>query len=270
VWAECLASHIAELLGLSAQSVTIKTTPVSLKEVLQQRYPENFPNDWQPIGTLARNIFPKNIEITYGAAIVETPSNPLTLLAVEGKIRQRYYAPDDLLQSYSDMVIFDVLIGNMDRHHENWGVCEDKQYKQQLLFDKKGLKDLRYFTPLFDHGSSLMYELSDKNKEDYLNDESRVRSYVEENKFGFLLDMNGQKNNVFTIIHQHLEAQTPWAARLKKALKRVSQIDLLALAALIIQMPSLPMLQYDASRRRLLYKSMIMRYNKLNELYERG
>jgi hypothetical protein len=92
VWAECLASHIAELIGLEAQAVTIKTTPARLEKVLRERFPTQIPKDWQPVGTLSRNIFPKNIEITYGAAIVGTPSNPLTLETIEAKIRERYYA----------------------------------------------------------------------------------------------------------------------------------------------------------------------------------
>jgi hypothetical protein len=270
VWAECLASHIAELMGLQAQAVTIKTTPPRLEEVLRKRFPTQIPEDWQPVGTLARNIFPKHIETTYGAAIVETPSKPLTLEVIEQKIRDKYYAPDDLLQSYADMVVFDVLIGNMDRHHENWGVCEDQKYKQQLLFDKKRTKELRYFTPLFDHGSSLMFELSDENVIDFLRDESRLVNYVEKSKFGFILDTSGHKTNMFGMIDQHLVQRTNWRPRFRKSLAKVRALDLLAVAGLVIQMPSLEILKYTTERRTLLYKSMLIRYNKLIELFEKG
>lgn len=40
------------------------------------------------------------------------------------------------------------------------------------------------------------------------------------------------------------------------------------LAAVRKQMPSLPILEYDTARRTLLYKSLLVRYNKLSELYE--
>jgi hypothetical protein len=270
VWAECLASHVAELIGLQAQSVTIKTTPQRLEEVLRKRFPTQLPKEWQPVGTLARNIFPKHIETTYGAAIVETPTDPLTLEVIEQKIRNKYYAPDDLLQAYADMVVFDVLIGNMDRHHENWGVCEEQKYKQQLLFDKRLTKELRYFTPLFDHGSSLMFELSDRNVADFLKDEKRLIDYVENSKFGFILNATGQKTNMFDMLGEHLAQKTDWRPRFKKALTKVKGIDLLALAGLVIQMPTLDLLEYSPERRPLLYKSLLIRYNKLIELLEKG
>jgi hypothetical protein len=268
VWAECLASHVAELVGIKAQAVTIKTAPKVLARAMKARYGTVLQQDWKPVGTLARNIFPKNIDITYGSAIVETPSKPLTLEQIQAKIRSRYYASDDLLLAFSDMIIFDVLIGNMDRHHENWGVCEDKRYKQQLLFDKKQLVGLRSFTPLFDHGSSLMFELSDQDVAGMLSDESRLQRYVEETKFGYLLNNAGNKSNPFELLSDHLNGNTEWKPRVKKSLAKIKQLDLLALAELIIQMPVPDLLEYDHSRRKLLYKSLLLRYNKLIKMYE--
>jgi hypothetical protein len=266
IWAECLASHIAELMNIDAQEVTIKTTSPGLKTAMQRVYPNALPKNWQPIGTVARNIFPKNIEIIYGSAILGSTNIPLTLEDIENKLRSRYYAPDDLLQDFANMIVFDFFIGNMDRHHENWGICEDKKYVQQVMFDRKPLINLRYFTPLFDHGSSLMFELDDGKAREYLDDENKLTQYIENAKFGFFLDTNGNKENPLEIIRQHLTKGTAWKPRLIKSIKNLKKIDQLGLSSLIIQMPSLDILEYGYESRRLLHSSLMIRYNKLSEL----
>lgn len=269
IWAECLASHIAELVDIPAQSVTIKYPQERLKNALKRIYPKQLPKDWKPIGTLSRNIFPKRVEIIYGMNILGSASKPKTLEEVEKSISQRYYAPEDLLQAFSDMLVLDIFLGNMDRHHENWGICEDNKYKQQVMFDKKKVVGYRYFTPLFDHGSSLMFELSDKQIIDMVNDENKIRNYVENSKFGFILDIDGKKNNVFNIVENHLKDKTVWGERLRKSLHKFVQIDMLQVASLVIKMPSIDILEYSSVRRKILYKSLIMRYNKIRKLDER-
>ncbi len=268
VWAECLASHLAELVGIDAQQVTIKIAPKKLEQAMRKLYAKQLPVEWKPVGTLARNIFTKGVEITYGSAILATPSKAMTLEDIEASISKRYYAPEDLLQAFSDMVVFDAFIGNMDRHHENWGVCEEEKYKQQVLFDPKSLTNLRNFTPLFDHGSSLMFELSDKDVEDLLADDTRLERYIDGVKFGFLLDSNGDKAGPIALMSSHIQNKTKWGKRFKKSLQKIKQVDLLDVAELIIQMPVPELLEYSSDRRSLLYKSILLRYNKLITMYE--
>lgn len=268
VWAECLASHLAHLVGIDAQQVTIKTAPKKLEEAMRALYEQQLPKNWKPVGTLARNIFPKGTEITYGSAILSTPTKALRLEDIEDSITKRYYAPQDILQAFADMVVFDSFIGNMDRHHENWGVCEDDKYKQQVLIEPKRLVGLRKFTPLFDHGSSLMFELSDSDVADMLKDDRRLNKYVNESKFGFLLNTSGEKVNPLALMSSHIVNKTKWGARFKKSLDKIKSIDLLDVAELIIQMPVPELLEYSAQRRSLLYKSILLRYNNSMVMYE--
>lgn len=270
VWAETLASHIGKLVELPVQSVTIKKAPPKICEILKKRYPENFPGQWMPIGTLAHNIFPRNYEISYGAFIVETPTEPLTLEAVEASMHTKYYAPEDLLQSYADMVAFDAFIGNMDRHHENWGVCESDKYKQLVLFDKKATAEERHFAPLFDHGSSLMFELDGNKIAEYDHDDDRLRQYIERSKYTFTLDSSGNRANIFKIIEQEIDNKTTWGKRFEKSLAKFAGVDLLRLATMIARMPNLSELDYDYQRKKVLYRSLLMRYNKIEELYRKA
>lgn len=268
VWAECLASHLAELVGIDAQQVTIKVAPKRLENSMRKSYPKQLPKGWKPVGTLARNIFTKGVEITYGSVILAAPSKPMRLEDIEEHISKRYYAPEDLLQAFSDMVVFDAFIGNMDRHHENWGVCEEEKYKQQVLFEPRRLVGLRRFTPLFDHGSSLMFELSDTDVKNLLSDDTRLERYVDGVKFGFLLNSGGDKIGPIGLMSTHIKNKTKWGGRFKKSLEKIKYVDLLDVAELIIKMPVPEMLEYDSDRRSLLYKSILLRYNKLIAMYE--
>jgi len=56
----------------------------------------------------------------------------------------------DLFLGY---ILLDALIGNTDRHHENWGILVD--------YEKHGIE----LAPTFDHASSLGRELSEKERE---------------------------------------------------------------------------------------------------------
>jgi hypothetical protein len=115
-----------------------------------------------------------------------------------------------------------------------------------------------------------MFELSDEDVDALLADPSRLDAYVVNSKFGFLLNMKAQPSNPFDVVREHLEQSTAWKPRFMEALAKIHQIDLLTVSGLIIKMPNLPMLTYDDNRRQLLYKSLLLRYNKLNELYEKG
>ena len=72
----------------------------------------------------------------------------------------------------AEYLVFDAVIGNVDRHHENWGVLRkrvDKKWRGRLA-------------PTFDHASSLGRELLDtgekKSRVRYL-DELGIGSYAE-------------------------------------------------------------------------------------------
>lgn len=65
-------------------------------------------------------------------------------------------------------IVLDALIGNTDRHHENWGVLRQRE-------DNGRMVDM---APSFDHASSLGRELMDCRRE-RLMEENRVGDYAE-------------------------------------------------------------------------------------------
>lgn len=141
--AEFIASKLGSLADFKVQKTTIKILPPNLMQFFQEKYSQFLPKDWKPIGALVKNIFPRGYEVRYGFTIVKkNPTDKLKLSEIEQSIRSKYYAPDDLLQSLAEMIVFDAWIGNMDRHHENWGILEHNtvNFLQTTLVPKSLIK----------------------------------------------------------------------------------------------------------------------------------
>ena len=74
---------------------------------------------------------------------------------------------------FADYLLLDALIGNTDRHHENWG-----------LLVRRGKDRFRGFlAPSFDHASSLGRELVDERRNRFLA-EDRIGGYSERGRGG--------------------------------------------------------------------------------------
>lgn len=74
---------------------------------------------------------------------------------------------------FADYLLLDALIGNTDRHHENWG-----------LLVRRGKDGFRGFlAPSFDHASSLGRELVDERRNRFLA-EGRIGDYSERGRGG--------------------------------------------------------------------------------------
>lgn len=266
VWAECLASHLGNVFKIEVQQVVIKSSPDGLTRKLREVAPE-IPEDWSPIGTLARNIFPRDQEIIYGATIVQSPSKSFPLDEIERCIRVKYYAPDDILERFAEMILFDALIGNMDRHHENWGIVETTKYRQQVLFYKKQLVKERWFTPLYDHGSSLMFELSEEKVLKYLDDDtSFIDKYIKGTPYSFVCMPNGKEANVFEVIRHHISQKTVWGERFKKRIRGMKQTSILEISKCIVKMPNTSHIDYSENRKELLLRSILHRKRLLADM----
>ncbi len=70
------------------------------------------------------------------------------------------------------MIIFDILIGNSDRHHSNWAI---KHQKEILNNKKKITLDL---SPLYDNGSSLCAYEDNGNLEIFFKDAMKFEALV--------------------------------------------------------------------------------------------
>lgn len=268
IMAEFLASKLGFLANFRVQKTWIKTFPKSLIKFFKEKYPRNLPEDWKPIGALVKNIFPRGYNIRYGFNIVRSkPTEKLKLSQIEKAIMARYYAPGDLIQSLAEMLIFDAWIGNMDRHHENWGVLESSKVNfEQMTSDPKFLIKKRRFTDFFDHGSSLLFELGEKQVLEFLNNKDKfVESYVLNVGYTHLLGEDGKQVSFFELIKLYMQEE-PWRTCFYKAIEKIEKVDHLEMAKLILQVPSNDLIDYSGERRQLLFFSLGVRMQKLSDI----
>ena len=82
---------------------------------------------------------------------------------------------------FADYLILDALIGNTDRHDENWG----------LLQERTASGFMQNLAPTFDHASSLGRELSDE-RSSRLRAENRLAAYAERGRGGIYWQENNR------------------------------------------------------------------------------
>lgn len=274
IWAEMFAAQLGKYAGFHIQAVSLKKFPGGIDKLFLDKYGTYLPEDWQPVGALVRNVFPKDHEQLYGAQIIGTATEPVTLEQIEESIRKRYLDSEDILQDFADMVLFDAWIGNMDRHHENWAISQKNVTVQMSLLglsrrERDEIKKRRKFTTLFDHGSSLLFELDDQKVGIYnANRGDYERDYILGRKYALLLASDVSHKNTFEIIREHIGAESKWARRFRSAMKKIACVDDLEVARMILEMPTDGELAYSGDRKKLLYYSLRRRREILQEILE--
>ncbi|MDP2093947.1 MAG: HipA domain-containing protein [Hydrogenophaga sp.] len=106
-----------------------------------------------------------------------------TLENIDAAIRGLFHADraEAILTELAGYMVLDALIGNTDRHHENWGLLAGLQSDPQML--------RLSVAPSFDHASSLGRELQDERRRELLTTD-RVRWYVEKGRGGMFRGPN--------------------------------------------------------------------------------
>lgn len=262
IWSEMLASQLGATCGVKIQMVSLKKAPDDIALTFRERYGDYLPTNWNGAGVLVRNVFPKDHEILYGMNIIGTASEAVTLERIESDIRSRYLDTEDILEAFADMVIFDAYIGNMDRHHENWAIGQKDVPTQLSLLrptvaERAVFKKRRKFTPLYDHGSSLMFELDDNKVSIYSADKALYeRVYILGKQYALLLMPDGRRANIFAVIKAHFDERTSWAPRFRKSIAKVTGPKELEVARMILEMPTGGLLGFSQERKELLYYSL--------------
>ena len=84
----------------------------------------------------------------------------------------------DWLVFWCDMLLFDAIIGNTDRHQDNW----------ELLWNQNKDHSVR-MSPIFDNGTSLGYEILESKISDFFVPD-RIKAYIEKGKHHIRWQLN--------------------------------------------------------------------------------
>jgi hypothetical protein len=112
-------------------------------------------------------------------------------------------------------LVFDALVGNTDRHHQNWGVKLERigAADQPVTFEMQ-------LAPTFDHASSLGRELTDEARERYLR-ESTIERYIRKGRggiYGDAQDKHGLSPMALAqmLAHRYPKFFQPWQTRVRE------------------------------------------------------
>lgn len=108
--------------------------------------------------------------------------------------------------------VLDALVGNTDRHHENWGVVLKPVLTPQLILQAK-------LAATFDHGSSLGRELREDRARQLAADPQAMRRYIHKATGGIFDNAQARKGLspvalVGLIAANYPQLVTPWKKRI--------------------------------------------------------
>lgn len=120
-------------------------------------------------------------------------------------------------------LVLDAIVGNTDRHHENWG----------LLRRRTAGGWQAMVAPSFDHASSVGRELQDTRRERLLA-EDRVGSYAERGRGGIYWEEDGPQISPLELVRRSVDNHGGYFS---SALARLRRLDAATIAAIVDRIP---------------------------------
>lgn len=120
-------------------------------------------------------------------------------------------------------LVLDAIIGNTDRHHENWG----------LLRRRTAVGWQAMVAPSFDHASSMGRELQNSRRERLLA-EDRVGFYAERGRGGIYWEEDGPQISPLELVRRSVDNHGDYFS---SALARLRRLDAVTVAAIVDRIP---------------------------------
>lgn len=125
----------------------------------------------------------------------------------------------------ADYIVLDAVIGNTDRHHENWGILR-RRVRARLI---------GRMAPSFDHASALGRELLDERRK-LLLDANRVGGYVAKGRGGvYWSEADGRAPSPLELVRRAADGYPDFLSR---ALGRLEALNEPAVRAIVRRVPA--------------------------------
>lgn len=139
-----------------------------------------------------------------------------------GNSREEYHTLDNVLKllknqngnmvyDFLKIMVFDSLIGEQDRHEENWGIT-------------KGLDNTIKLSPIYDNGCSLLRDQF-ANLDELLNNSEKMNNYINRSK-SLIYDETGKRYKHFDLVSKLLNIYPQQMREIISTLKNLKNTDI--------------------------------------------
>lgn len=199
---ELVAAQIASILGLRSMDVEIVTRNSRRGCLLRNFVDELNPKANEEGGALLE-VYEEYQEL------LNTSLTGNDLIDSGFKVLQLLPYWKDIKQDYIDMLFFDILIGNQDRHPFNWMI---------LFISEQEVK----FSPIYDNGASLGFRFENIKLREMLTNEAKLNKYFKNTKTK--AGIFEKKQVKAKVLMKYLLKKYPTES--EKVIKRIRDFDL--------------------------------------------
>ncbi|MGG4409240.1 HipA domain-containing protein [Niallia taxi] len=241
VWSEKICSEIGNYIGFYTHNVDIGALTINDEAIefygLDKLYVQS---GSQVFGALCWSFLDETKEsLVEGADMIMDFDETYDRDKLYGKkeiynfdLLYRLFTENKILDNLFQMIIFDTLIGNTDRHQDNFGVVRNEA---KATGRKK-------FAPFYDNSSSLGREMNENRIKLMLRDEMMFRSYIYGNKSSTHIrwESTWTKKKV-NIMRFYEKVKSLYPLEIKKHLSNVEKLTDEVLENIIYKVPPVVM-----------------------------
>lgn len=255
VWSEKICSEIGAVIGFETHRVDIASLDITPDVVDYYGITkEKVENKMKIYGCLCWSFLKEEEEsLVEGADMIMEFDETYNREDLQGEkeiynfdLLFRTFNKYDEIEELYKMVIFDTLIGNTDRHQDNFGVIRDEKTGKHR------------FAPLYDNSSSLGRELPIQRVQLMLKDENMFQSYIRKSStpIRWGADWHKKRLNLFDLYFR-VKNKYP---QIQNYIHHIEALNNQCIVKIIDRIPSTVMTD---SHKELVYKILVTRRDKL-------